>query len=344
MTYNTKSITYILLLLISVNSQLNAQSDVNKIRKDFNNDTIVDTLIENDNRGSNFSGKDVTIIDGKTNEEFMLSNYGCLCNFTKVVKISDSLQLDKNKAFLDILKEKVVTQKKDTIDATLDWLLSASFNSKHLDDHPYFGSVFNPNTPWKSHKPFIPENYHIEITGDTLQKLDSEYEDRGGIENSKGFLVYYTSAHYIDGLDNEQPVASNDTYEVYKTPHTVYVKKGNTHKWLFISDRAVTGAPGKLRWYSINQVQLVNDYVIIHQDIPPANQYVIHIVNINTQRVGSLRFTTSRDNGTDSGGMKTFEVVGDHLVFTNYDEEKVNKIPLQELFDSLDNYEEKVEK
>lgn len=342
MINNIKRLFCLLLLVCSYN-EINAQSSINTIKADVNNDKIVDTLIDKYNSGSNFAGNDVTIINGKTNEEFMLSNYGCFCSFTKVIRVSDSLQLDKNKAFLNVLKEKVVTQKKDTIDASLEWLISASFNNNRLDGHPYFSAIFNPKTAWKTHKPFIPEPYHIEITGDTLQKLDIEYKGSAVTENPTGFLVYYTNAHYMDDLDNEQPVAKNKTYEIYKTPHTIYAKKGNTHKWLFISNEGLTGAPGKLRWYSINNVQLVDNYVIIHQDIPPVNEYVIHIVNIDTQRVGSLHFDASSDIGTDQEGMKTFEVKDEYLKFTNYGEEKINKIPLKKLFDSLDNYKEKEE-
>jgi len=343
MTKTTQAIIFLLLSTISNYAKLNAQSRIDTTRVDVNNDKIIDTLIDDYNSGSNFGGSNVTVIDGKTKEEYTLSNYGCYCSFTNLITVSDSLLLEKNTSFFDVLKEKVITQKKGTIDATLDWLLSASFNSKHLDDHPYFKSIFSPSTPWKSYKPFIPESYYIEVDGDTLQKLDSQYGGAVATKNTNGFLVYHTNAHHIDRLDNELPEAINDTYKIYKTPHTVYVKTGDTHKWLFVSETGVTGAPSKLRWYSINRVELIGDYVIIHQDIPPANQYAIHIVNINTQRVGSLRFATSRENGTDNEGMKTFQVINNHLVFTNYDEEKINKIPLQELFDSLDNYEENEE-
>ncbi len=340
MINNTKAFILLLFSTISIFNILNAQSRIDTTRVDFNNDKIIDTLIDNYSSGSNFGGSDFTIIDGKTKEEYTLSNYGCYCSFTNLITVPDSLLLEKNASFFDVLRTKAVTQKRDTIDATLEWLLSASFNSKYLKEHSYFKTIFNPKTKWESHKAFLPESYHIEVSGDTLQQLTSQYEKKPVSESSKAFLVYYTSAHYVETLDNEPPVAKNETYEIYKTPHTVYAKKGDTHKWLFISETGITGAPGKLRWYSINHVELVGDYVLIHQDIPPANAYVIHIVNVETQRVGSLKFDTSQNNGTDQGGMITFEIVNDHLVFTEYSKQKINKIPLQELFNSLDNYKD----
>lgn len=328
-----------LLFVLCWHYQSTAQYSIDTTRIDFNNDRIIDTLIDDFSSGSSFGGRDLVIIDGKTEEEFKMSNYGCYCSFTKVIRVPKNLQLEKNRSFLNVIKKEALNgKKKDTIDATLEWMISGAFDFKREREHPFFNLIVNPKTQWRSHKPFIPESYYINISGDSLETFSPNYEKDTIVGKSEGYLTYFTGSHYIETLDSLQPVAKNKNYQIYKTPHTVYVKKGDAHRWLFISDAGLTGAPDRLRWHSMGQVQVMNGYVIIHQDMPPANAYVIHIVNIETQRVGSLNYSTSRNNGTDEGGMDSFEIIDNHLVFTEYGEQEIKRVPLQELFDSLDKH------
>ncbi|TPN86916.1 hypothetical protein [Aquimarina algicola] len=315
-----------------------AQYNLDTTLIDINHDKIVDTLINDFSRGSACGGRTVTVINGKTNEQFSLSNEGCYSNFIRILMVPQKLKLKTNKAFLNVLKKKVLPdQKRDHIDSSLEWIITGALGYKDLDDDSLFRDIVSPKTSWQSEILEIPDSYYVNISSEIL-KLSSAYKDHLINEESHGFLIYYPSGHHIEKLDSLTPVAQNKYYKIYKTPHAVFVKRGGMYNWLFISDSLVTGAPDRRSWFSIKQIQLIDKYLIIHQDVPPDNTYNIHIVNIETQKVGHLNFEPSYNNGTDEGGMDTFEVINNQLIFNEYGEPVLRKIPLQQIFNTLDSY------
>jgi len=347
----------LLLSLISAHTSLKAQGyTLDTIRVDINNDKIIDVLIDDWSSGSTFGGRAITIIDGKSKEEFILNNFRCYCSVLNTIKIPENLLLEANKTFLDTLKNRVLYHKKrDSIDASLKWLISAEnhkqyFRNTYSNDfgeHPFFDVILEPSISWESSKPSMPEPYHIEVQGDILQKFSSGYEMDSITDQSKGFLTYYTPSllgtrrNPLKTLDSLSPVVKNKEYKIFKTAHTVYVQKGNTYRWLFISDSGLTGAPDNFsRWESIGKIELIDHYVIIHQNVPPGGSYNIILINIESQRVARLdgKYEPHYNNGTDEGGMKTFEVIDGRLVFSEYGVQELHKIPLKDLFENLDNY------
>ena len=328
---------FILLLCLFSNYILIAQFSTNSIAQDFNGDKVVDTLINEYESGSNFGGHNVTMINGKTNQKFTLSNYGCYCDFKKVVTIPNALTLDFNNTFLEVLKEKVLPNKREHPDSSLQWMISANFNIKKLKSHPLFDLIIKPTTDWKTSKLNIPETYYIPIYRDTLHRLNTIIKEDLTINQNKGFLIYYTSAHGVKSWDSLAPIITNNKYQIYKTPHTVFVKKDNTYKWMFLSDLSTTGTPNKLRWASIKQVELIDKYLIIHQDTPPNTSYSIYVVNIETQQTGRLKFEASHHNVVSQEGMRTFKLIDNQLVFNTYDKQELIKLPLQNIFNALDN-------
>ena len=328
---------FILLVLLSGVTPLIAQYRLDTIVADFNNDKVIDTLIDEYESGSTFGGRSVTITNGKTNETFTLSNYGCYCNFKQIVPIPNALTLDANSAFFEVLKEKVLPKKRAQPDSSLEWMTSATFNLKQVKSHALFDRIISPKTNWQSKPPTIPETYYNTVFGDTLQKLSATIKDNLTASQTKGFLIYYTNAHAVKSWDSLTPVITNDRYQIYKTAHAVFARKGNTYKWMFLSDLNTTGAPEKLRWSSINQVQLIDNYLIIHQDTSPDASYSIYIVNIETQRMGRLKYEASHHNVTTDDGMRTFKIIDNQLVFTTYDKQDLVELSLQQIFDTLDN-------
>ena len=331
-----KTIFAFLLIIICNTQQLSAQYSLDTTVVDYNNDKILDTLITDFSTGSTFGGTEYTIINGNTNEKYKLGNFGCYCSLRRITLLDKNLTVQKNKSFLTALKDLALPKKSDSIDHSLQWMISAEFNYKALDDHPFYDYIISPKTHWQKQPLEIPESYYIEISGDTLQKFIGLDKDNPITKNTKGYLSYYTFGHRIKELDTLTPVTQNKIYTVYKTPHAVFVKKGDRYKWVFISDSRVTGSPDRSSWFSMSKVKLIDKYLIIHQDMPPDNVYNIQIVNIETQRVGRLHFRPSQNNGTDQGGMKSFEIKNDSLRFNEYDEQKIEAIPLKQLFEALD--------
>lgn len=328
----------ILLIIISVHNQLVAQYRIDTIATDFNKDQVVDTLIDSYEIGSTFGGRDLKLISGKTNEEFELSNYRCYCSFKNVITLPQKLLLKENKPFLNQLEEKLLPPQRDAIDSSLEWLISAELTVQPLDSHPLFECIVEPTTRWEENRLTIPKTYYVPVSGDTLQRLDVRNKNDSKIKRTQGYLVYNTNGHNVKNWDSIVPVIQNETYQVYKTPHAIFVRKDKRYKWLFISDVSSTGAPDKLRWHSINQVQLVGNYLIVHQDVPPNSVYSIHVINIETQRVGRLNYEFSSNNGTDNRGMSTFKILNNHIVFTEYGVQELVKVPLKKIFNALDNY------
>lgn len=324
-------------LLLAISQSLISQNSLDTIFKDFNNDQIVDTLINEWSSGSAFGGRDLTMINGKTNEKFKLSNFGSYSSFKRVVAVSDELNLDKNKPFLEVMKAILLPEKRQLIDSSLEWMLSAQFHNERLKEHTFFDLIAQPKTQWESQILKFPKPYYIHVSGDTLQHMISELDSEALKKSSNALLVYYAGAHYIHlKLDSLAPVARNSSYDIYKTPHAVFVKKAEQYRWVFFSDVDVTGAPDKLRWPSIHRIVLIDKYLIIHQEIPPDHTYYIHIVNIETQRVGRIKYESADNDGSDKRDFDGFKIDNGQLQFHPYGIKVLTKLKTKELFKALD--------
>lgn len=336
-----KTFINLLLLIITISKQLNAQQNsLDTIVKDFNKDKINDVLINDFSSGSSTASRIITIIDGKTNEEFSLTNEGDFSSFLNVITIPENLTLKENDIFLEAIKEKILPKKRDSIDSSLKWLLSGALSLKRLDTHPFFNLIAYPKTRWKTNFFDIPERYYINISGDTLRKLDgindSSLKGKKAKE-SKGFLLYFTGHYFPRKIEDATFVTKNKEYEIYKTNHVVFAKKGDTYKWVFISDNAVAGAPGKHGWNAIGKMQLLGKYLIIHHNVPPDPIYNIQIINIETQKVGRLKFESSYKNSYKN--MNTYEIKEDSLIFGEIDSpDEAKEISLKKIFNALDSY------
>ncbi|KGK29172.1 hypothetical protein [Cellulophaga sp. E6(2014)] len=333
-----KTILFILVLVGALHALIAQRYKTHTTVIDFNKDTVLDTLINYYEYGSACSGGDASIINGKTKEKLTLYNEGCYSSFMRLIRVPTALNLEINAPFLKVLKDTVLPKKRSRPDSSLNWLLSGSLSLKVVEEHPLFDRIAAPKTNWIPNELTLPEAYYITVSGDTLQKLDRPYGNYFNQEYTTAFLVYYPIADSRAQLANLTPIIKNTEYEIYKTSHCVFVKKGKMYKWLFISDSDVMGAPDRHSWQAINQIQLIDNYVIIHQDVPPDNVYNIQIVNIETQKVARLKFEPCHETMTNKRGMDTFEIRNKKLLFTAYGDPKVRIIPLKQLFHALDQF------
>ena len=263
--------------------------------EDFNTDGIEDRLKCTYEIGSNFGGGDCELVDGKTQNKFTLSNYGCFCAIKKRVFVAPDLRKKENEYFLYTLKKEILPQFRPVPDQSLYWIIKSGLNTQKPIENAYFDLVFNPETAWRHGEPELPYTYSIEIGAETLSKIAPEEKSlftQSISSDHKDFLVYYGDTHFT--VENEEikdfiSVANSDTYEILKTAHGVIAKKEDTYKWMFVTDMDINASPQKLRWASIEKVVLHDKHLIIKQSLAPDPEYNLYVVDIESGLGGRLK-------------------------------------------------------
>lgn len=268
------------------------QEQPHMVIEDFNTDGHPDTLISCYEGGSGFGGKYVMVINGKTNECFELTTYGSFGDFTRYIWLTPSLEKPENLAFLKALKAHLLPPKQSTPDGSLLWILQSRVSHTTPKKNKYFDLIIDPKTEWMKSLS-LPSTYYLEISSDSMYHASTYFKDdtqNKAPGQGKGFLIYYAHNHYRHSSGDSLICAeSNSTYKVCYTAHGVLVKKGAQFKWVFISDKNITGAPGKLRCSSIGKIELFDKYLLIQQNIPPKEQPNWFILNIETGRLARLK-------------------------------------------------------
>lgn len=278
-------------ILFLITYQFYGQQDIKINVDDFNNNGVADTLKTYYDGGSGFGGKYVGIVNGKTNEYFEMNNYGCFCDIKHIVLIPSELNKIENKLFLQVIKNELLPERRNEPDPSLDWILKGLFSNIKLKDNPFFNLIIDPRNEWTKNKIEPPINYYIEIEGDTLKQLYSPIDEPVELsKDDKGFVIYSANNHYTSRTkDSLQLSDSNSLYKIFRTSHGVVVEKEDSHKWVFISDATLTGAPEKLRWESIKTVKLLDQHLIVQQDLPGEHTYQFFVINIETGITGRLK-------------------------------------------------------
>jgi hypothetical protein len=307
-----------ILLLLLISWQAYSQRDLKISIEDFNKDGVIDTLKSFYEGGSGFGGRYVQLINGKNDELFELTNDGCFCEIKRTILIPPALSNPENKLFLEAIKNQLLPAKRNSPDASLDWIIKSSFSKVELDDNALFDLILDPKTTWINDEFEFPSNYYLELEGDSLSNLYTAYHeapDWYDTATNKGFLVYYSHNHYRkQSGDSIVRADSNSHYKTFHTSHGVVVKKGDLYKWLFVSDFNLTGAPEKLRWESIKMLKLVDNYLIVLQDIPPASVQQLFVINIETGKTGRLKFEFYLSNNLDDDELSTYSIENDSLL------------------------------
>lgn len=331
-----QKIAIILLYLIS--SQVFGQRDMEVTVADYNSDKVVDTLKSFYEGGSGFGGRYVQMINGKTNETFTLTNNGCFCEIKRTVLIPPTLAKSENKLFLKELKALLLPEKRNNPDASLGWIIKSAYANKKLENNKFFDLIIDPKNSWRNTEFEYPSNYYLEVEGDTLTKLyDTAFEAPEWLhkKDTKGFLVYYAHNHYRNRTGDSLQVSDNNGfYKAYRTSHGVLVKKGNLHKWVFISDVSITGAPEKLRWESIQMTKLYGKYLLIHQNLPPSGEYKLFVINIETGICGRLKFDFSNSDNSIENQRDTSLIQGESIIINTERQQTTYK--LKDIFKELE--------
>jgi len=316
------------------------QYQENEIIEDFNKDGVKDTLHIFRESGTSVSFKQVKLTNGKTNETFKWQQeypYSCLKH---IILLPAALYTVENKPFLEAMKSEILGSNRKDANPSLEWILNGHLNHKNLVDNQYFDLIVNPKTTWRKTDIELSDYYYTEISGDTLSKL---YKKSYGVDipeklyQKSGFLSYLGLKNFqLRKQDSLMLTKANDQYQTYPLEHGVIVKKDDKYKWLFISDADLTGAPQKLRWKSIGNIELKDKYAIIKQDIPLANASNIYIINIETGVCGRLKYEFSNSN-SNKGEIGVFLIENDHLMLSTDYGNELEKISMSDIFKELEN-------
>lgn len=304
--------------------------------EDFNKDGVKDTLQAIYDGGSNFGGTDVKLINGKNNETYELSNFGCYCAMMTLHWIPDALQKPENQLFLSAIQKRLFPVVREIADTSLEWIIKGKSSNHKLSENKYFDLVIYPEVSWERELIVIPkENYSIVLEEDLIKELFPEEirsPEKNTPEVKKGFLSYCGRCHQMNESSPEL-VADNNLYKIFKTSHGVFVKKKELQKWILVNEINLTGSVGKLRWDSIKQVVLIDTYLIIQFSGAPDYFDTIFVSNIETGMVGRLKYPY-RDNTKDYPNI----LVKDQKIrYVDEEEEKSVFLNSNEVFEELDN-------
>ena len=328
------------LLLLASSTWLFAQH-TSMTTEDFNGDGIDDQMKCSYDIGDNSGGSSCEITDGKTQKTFKLSNYSAFYSIKNHIMVAEELQEKENEYYAYRLKKEVLPVFRPTPDQSLVWIINSGLNTRNLQNNTYFDFVFTPNTAWRQGEPELPSTYYIAMNSTTISKIvkkDKASNSILGPSNKKDFLVYFGDTHFTDSQESTKDfisVSKSDTYEILKTKHGVIAKKGNSYKWLFVTDQDINAAPEKLRWASIEEVVLEDHYVIIKQRLAPNSLFNIYLIDIETGKGARIKLgpDTLSAKGVELKDLKQeeqFSIKGKMMVIGN----KI-KFPLAELKEML---------
>lgn len=270
-----QALSYITALLILPCIAFGQRYNENRIAEDFNNDSFVDSLICYYSGGSGFGGKYCNLVNGKTKDTISVNNFGCFCQIKSIVIIPDKL----NQSFKDVLSQHFLPQLKGEPDPSLNWVIGNYFRKSVTENLKYFEKIVHKDITWYRGEPKAPDMYAIEISADTLAKLEQKKE----YANERAWLIYY--GHNHDTLVKIQYEFNN--IRILITKHGVVLQKADSYAWIFITDFDMTGGPEKLRWKSILNLTPIQNFLIMEQNgfSGPKN---IFIIDMNSGKWGKL--------------------------------------------------------
>lgn len=306
--------------------------------KDFNRDGYVDTLSHYYSGGSGFGGRNAKIVNGKNREIFEANYSGCFCSLVHQWVPEKILLQSKNRLFRNILENSILPPIKNKPDASLQWIISAAYHHKELISNQYFKNIISPKVNWLKHPIRSPFSYRILMSKDSLDKIvppQNFQKEKTNVQNQDGWLIYFGHNHFRTDKADWKLVGQSREYDIYKTQHGIIASKtqrgiitstDNLGKWIFVTERHLTGSPSKLRWQSISKVELVNDFLVIQLSTDYGEDYKIFIVELESGVVGETHFKVP--------GGDVFEITKENRLIISFNG-KVQKLELDLILKEL---------
>ena len=249
---------------------------------DFNDDGAVDKLSYSTSSGSGFGGRFISVTDGKTGKLFEVNTYGCFCQIRREVFFPKGIDTSFRKAI-----ESVLPERKTSPDGSLAWIIHGLFNQQKIPGNTHFKKCISFPNEWQGGHMELPSVYTLEMQVDSMLVLHEAVEELENLpleKDATSLLLYYGHNHFDKTLRGSERipelVTETPDYQIWKTQHGLLAKKGASHKWIFVTDQSLTGAPQKLRWASIGAVRLDGQFVFLEQVFPLDEKGVLWVIDI----------------------------------------------------------------
>lgn len=282
-----KLMKYLLLCFITTYA---VSQNITKI-EDINGDGYIDTLESYYSGGSGFGGKYCTLIDGKSNEKFEIDTWGSFAQIQQTVLIPPALRREENQPFIEEIKKVILPKWRESPDPSLQWIINANNSNYRLSDNTFFNLIIFSATKWIEGNLKLPTTYYIDFKGG---RYNRRYQ-----KEDEGWLIYYGHNHYRNPTgDSLLVVESSNQYKILRTSHGLIANKEGNYKWIFVTDSQLTGSPSKLRWESIGDVILKDQYVLLSHELGLKGDDLernYFLIDIESGKVGRLKVQSKKD-------------------------------------------------
>ena len=247
------------------------------IKADLNNDGVIDKAITTKDWGSSISTTSIQFIDGKSKRKYEFSGLYSTGSFFTIIYAPNVLNNSGRQQLGDTL-----FGRRDTVDASLKWLIDACSNTKKINDSQLIDFATNYTPVWISGEPRLPESYYSILKNSDFEKLLNVEGFAGHFKSDYFWIEYNVRGHKKEGVARLQGDGTLKTFKdtsdfnilkvdsvnwIYATSNGVVLKHVNEYSWVFINDDKLFEANEKLRWPSIIEVQKFNDLVLIRQSV-----------------------------------------------------------------------------
>lgn len=236
--------------------------------KDFNKDGVADRIEISEDGGSAFSSTGISYTDGKTKKKYEFSVLYSFGSFFSIGNVPNVLGESGRDELGKLLFSRQLALK---IDPSLQWLIDACSNKAEVSSSEFidFSTKYNPI--WMEGNPVIPDDYFVLLENNKypnlLNNVEGSPEYDGKTYKSDYFWLTY-SPHNHEGKPNDFNITQADSgNQLLTTSHGVILKAGLKYSWIFINDDKLFSANEKLRWPSISESQIFNDFVLIRQAV-----------------------------------------------------------------------------
>lgn len=301
-----------------------SQSQTSK--RDFNKDGAIDYVTVKEDGGSSFSSKFISYYDGKTKKTYKFDidySFGSFFSTCKIPSVLGKVGRETMGNFL--------FGTKDTIEPSLNWLIDATSSN---------GTKYKPI--WISREPQIPNSYYTIIEGKKYMDFLKSFVD-STVLNSKSakpdyyWIDYNTGGHAFERgsrsgrrdstiIDGFKITKIDSSTWLYNTANAVILKKGDKYSWVFISDSYAGTGQQKLRWKSIEDVNMFKGFVLVSHSYFPGGSGFLVIINPITGDILSL----NEDYGF--GAIERLKVNGDSVELDTLGEYVLTESKINQLF------------
>lgn len=258
----------LLFLLLSFTAFSVIYGQTKKDSKDFNKDGVIDRATISEDGGSAFSSSSATYTDGKTKRKYEFSVQYSFGSFFAIANAPNVLGKPGREELGKFLFSRKLASK---IDPSLQWLIDACSNKAEMKSSELidFSTKYNP--VWIDGNPVIPDDYFVLLENskypNPIKIVEGSPEYDGKTYKSDYFWITYSPHNHKGKSDDFKTIQADSESQLLTTSHGVILKTGKKYSWIFINDDKVFEANEKLRWPSISEAQMFNDFVLIRQAV-----------------------------------------------------------------------------